>query len=157
MQLFCATAQIQGSVSDCHRKNIQKIVEKVYKHVCGHSSYSDINTLLDRSKLSNVEVNKFLFRVIENFPNCVVTSEPKQALKVSLRFMNGELNTDFYVDHLHLLELRVFHIMNSLSRDSVGSVVELSVMPEAITSFESICVSTFRYPHAVLFDPAFDN
>lgn len=157
IQLFCAAAQIQGFVSDRPWKNIQNIFYKAHRHVCRHTSNSDIKNLLDWNKLWNDEENNYLSRVIENCVNCVATSEPKQARKVFLSFTNRDLNTVDCISPLPLGRLRVFHVIDSVSRYCVGSVVESTVVAEAITSFESLWFPPFWYPYTVFFDPVFDN
>lgn len=41
-----------------------RIIDKVHRHTCGISNYSDIRTLLQRNKLWNGGVRNFLVEII---------------------------------------------------------------------------------------------
>ena len=156
-RLYCATATIGSSRDSPSWKDVQKIVDKVHKHVCGHSSFSDIKTLLSRNDLWSDEVGKYLARILEGCARCAKTSEPKEQRKVSLSSMSRSFNKVVCVDHLHLGGSRVLHIMDSSTRYSAGTVVFTTSMQEAILGIEAQWVSPFWHPHTVLFDKAFDN
>eukprot|EP00171_Calliarthron_tuberculosum_P017605 IDg17605t1 len=80
-RLYCATAQFDQQPSARPWAELKKIVDKVHKHVCGHSSYSDIKILLQRNNLWNHEVMKYLSEQIETCGKCATTSLPKQSRK----------------------------------------------------------------------------
>lgn len=113
--------------------------------------------LLEHNNMWSPEVNKYLPSIIENYSRCEATAEPKPSIKVSLSFLSFEFNIVVCVDHLHLCELQVFHIMDLITWYVVGAVVDSIAISEAFTSFESQWVSLFRYPQTVLFDLSFQN
>lgn len=138
-------------------KEIKHIIDKIHKHVCGHSSLSDMKTLLKRNDLWNHEAKKYLIEVIDGCMNCSHTSEPRKSRKGSLSALDRSFNDLVCVDHLHLNEMRVFHMMDASTRYSVGSVVQDTSMNSAILLFESLWISAFWEPKAAQFDQAFDN
>lgn len=81
-KIYCATAKISQVLSRPWFE-VKKIIDKVHKHVCGHSTYSDIKTLLERNKLWNAEVQKYLASTLDECTNCLATSKPKENRKVS--------------------------------------------------------------------------
>ena len=141
--VFCATAQIEDGLSKRPWKEIQTVVDKVHKHVCGHSNFSDLKFLLQRNSLRNDEISKYLSRVLERCGACATTSEPKQERKVTISSMSRSFNVVVCIDHLHLDGIRVFHMMDSATRYSTGAVVQSTAMPEAIMQFEAQWVSPF--------------
>ena len=156
-KLFCATAEICNNLGRRPWKEIRQVVDKVHKHVCGHSNYTDIKILLQRNSLWSNEVQKYLSNTLEHCPKCVATSEPLTTRKVSLSSLNREFNSVVCIDHLHLDDNRVFHIMDASSRYSAGDVVDTTAMKQAIASFESLWISPFWTPKTVLYDQAFEN
>lgn len=156
-KLFCAAATIQNETSSRSWAELRKIVDKVHKHVCGHSTYSDIKILLQRNNLWNDEVMKYLARTIESCSSCHNTALPKPTRKVSLSTMSREFNDTVCVDHLHIDDMRILHIMDSATRYSAGAVVQTTNMEDAIIAFDSHWVSQFWTPENVLYDPAFHN
>ena len=61
------------------------------------------------------------------------------------------------IDHMFLEENCVFHIMDSYSRYSAGSVVSSTTMGEAIPIFDAHWISAFWAPDTVLYDRAFNT
>ena len=156
-RLFCATANLQEIHADRPWSEIKKIVDKVHKHVCGHASYTDIKTLLERNKLWNPAVHKYLSTTVERCPSCNVTAEPKQERQVSLSTLNRSLNDVVCIDHLFLGNCSVIHIMDTATRYSVGQVVPDTSMTAAVLAFEAGWISQFWAPSNVVFDRAFEN
>lgn len=63
--------------TDHHSKSeISRIVNKVHDHVCGHSSYGDMKTLLERNKLCNPEVQQELSTIMENIHHVLYLLHP---------------------------------------------------------------------------------
>ena len=71
--------------------------------------------------------------------------------------MNRSFNEVVCVDHLHLNEHRVMHIMESAMRFSAGDVVEGTSTINAIQVIECQWITPFWNPDTVLFDPAVEN
>ncbi len=155
--LFCATAVIQET--DCNRawSDIKKIVDKDHKHVCGHAELSDMQTLLERNNSWNHEVKTYLNRIVDSCSNCARCYEPKQARKVFLSSLNRSFNDVARIDHLHLGNMRICHIMDAATRYSVGAVVPDTGMVSAIDVLDSHWISQFWAPNSMQFDQAFDN
>lgn len=153
---FCATAQVSKSLSDLSWPKRKSIVDKVHQHVCGHSSFTDIKTLLERNNIWNADVHKYLSSVIEICANCQKTCLPQPARKVSLSSMSRVFNDVVCVDHLFLDEVPVFHATDSVTRYSVGCVVPDTKISHAVKAFDSLWISQFWNPVKVLFDPAFN-
>ena len=125
--------------------------------MCGHPSYGDIKVLLQRNGLWDYEVQQYLTRVIERCVDCKATSEPKQARKVSLSTMTTSSNQVVCIDHFHLDEMRVFHIMDSATRFSSSMVVPDTSMHQSLSALESQWISYFSTPEVLLYDHAFEN
>lgn len=91
-KLCCATAGLSNETNTRPWSEIKKIVDKVHKHVCGHSTYPDIKILLDRNNLWNTETNKYLSSVLEKCSSCATTAQPKGTRKVSLKMLSRDFN-----------------------------------------------------------------
>lgn len=156
-QLYCATAQIHENITHRPWNEKRKVIEKVHRHVCGHSKYHDMKLLLERNKIWNAEVKKYPSQVLDSCPDCLTTSQAQSTRKVSLSSLSRNFNDVLCVDHYHLDGNRIFHIMDSVARYSVGDVVQEMNMSTAIPIFESLWVSAFWEPKVVLYGSAFDN
>lgn len=119
--MFCATAQLDSGEKI---RPWKELIDKVNKHVCGHSNYSDMRVLLKRNNLWNEQVEKYLPQVLESCPICDTTARPKSARKFSLSSMSREFNKIVSIHHLFLGDNTVFHIIDTKSIYSVGGVVE---------------------------------
>ena len=154
--MYCATAQIPfDQNSELSFPKLKKIVDTVHRHVCGHASFSDIKTLLDRNGIWNADTEKYLSHKIETCHSCRHTSNPTRARKVSISTMCRQFNQLVCIDHLFLDDVCVFHAMDSASRYSVGCVVPNTSMEQAVTAFDAHWVSQFWPPEKVLCDPGF--
>ena len=145
--------QLKGrSLSD-----ITRIVNRVHDHVCGHSSYGDIRTLLQRNQLWNEDVQKYLSSIVERCPNCIASSSPPSNRKVSISGINRQFNDVVCVDHFWLDGQCMFHIMDSFSRFSVAQPVESTALVDTTIIFESMWISQFWPPGSVQGDLAFQH
>ena len=97
--LFCATGTISKSTEERPWLEVQKVIDKVHKHVCGHSNYTDIKLLLQRNGIWSDDAQKYLAQVLEVCENCHATHSPKQARKVSLSTISPQFNEVVCVDH----------------------------------------------------------
>lgn len=155
--IFCAAGMLHSSTRSLSCSDTKKIVDKIHRHVCGHSSYSDIKILLERDGIWNETVAKYLAGTIDSCSACRATALPKPTRKVSLSSMSREFNSLVCIDHFYLDELCVFHVMDSVTRYSVGSCMPDTTMYSSILAFESGWMSEFWTPNSVLYDPAFKN
>jgi len=71
--------------------------------------------------------------------------------------LNRAFNTVVCIDHFHLGNMRVFHLMDSVTRYSAGAVVKDTSMISAIEVMEGHWISQFWEPEEVQFDQAFNN
>ncbi len=136
---------------------MKSIIDKVHKHVCGHSTFTDIKTLLQRNDFWSEDAKKYLAETLEKCPSCLTTSLPKKSRKVALSAMSRDFNDVVCLDHFFLDDFKVFHVMDSSTRFSVGSVVPDTTMNSAIIAFETHWISPFWAPNAEIYDPAFKN
>lgn len=155
--LFCATASIPSIQSARPWVELKHVIDKVHSHVCGHASFSDMKVLLQRNGLWSDEAMKYLARVIETCAGCSHTSDPQNARKVSIRSLNRSFNQVVCIDHLHLSDMRVCHVMDATTRYSVGSVVPDVGIDNAILTLEAHWISPFWAPESIQCDQAFDN
>lgn len=79
--------------------------------------------MLMQNNLCSAEVKKHPSQVLEECPNFHVTALPNPARKVSLSSLSRDFNMDVCVGHMFVDEICVFHITETKSRYSVGSVV----------------------------------
>lgn len=61
------------------------------------------------------------------------------------------------IDHLHLDDMRVCHLMDATTRYSLGSVVPDDGMEQSVLVLEANWISPFWEPASIQFDQAFNN
>ena len=71
------------------------------------------------------------------------THEPKQARKVSLRYINRSFKKVVCIDHFRLVNLRICHVMDATTRYSAEAVVNNTGMEAAIGVLDSHWISYF--------------
>ena len=118
--LFCTTGIIEESINFQPWSELRKMINKVFKLICGHASFSGIQILWNRNNMWTDEVEKVVYRGVNSCSDCAKISEPNRAQKVSLTWVNGSFNEVMCIDHFHLANLRNFHIMDASRRYSVG-------------------------------------
>ena len=150
-KLFCATGTIHNSTYSRPWTELKKIIDKLHKHVCGHASLSDIQILLQCNNLLSTEIEKYLNRVVTSCSDCAKTHEPKQARKVSISSINRSFNKVVCIDHFHLGNLRICHVMDATTRYSAGAVVHNNSMQVAIEVLDSHRIPPFWAPDSILF------
>lgn len=74
---------------------------------------------------------------------------------MSLSSTSREFYEVICIEQLFLKSLKVFHIMDPISRHSAGAVVESTSMRSSILAIECQWVTPFWYPQTVLYDPVF--
>ena len=132
-----------------------KIVDKVHKHVCGHSNFNDIRTLLERNGLWSDGCDKYLASVLESCSACRAVQMPVGMRTVSLSALSANFNQLVNIDHFFLNDITVCHVMDATSRYSVGQIVDSTSIPLAIETLESRWITEFWPPHALQYDRAF--
>ena len=103
------------------------------------------------------EVEKYLHRVINSCSDCAKNYEPKKARKVSLSSVNRSFNETICIDHFHLGNVRIFHIMDASTRYSASTAVPDTGIEAAIEVLDSHWISPLCAPSYIQFDQAFDS
>lgn len=134
---------------------ITRIVQRVHDHVCEHASYGDVRTLLQRNKLWNNDVQRYVASTVEKCPNCIAAAPPATTRKVSISGINRCFNDVVFVDHFWLDDICLFHAMDSFSRFSIAQPVTSTAISEVIVAFENLWISHFWPPSQVQGDLAF--
>lgn len=111
---------------------VKRVIDKVHMHVCSHSSYEDIKLMEKRNQIWDKQCRTFLSRMLEGCPACMALKKPSGARNVSLSSMSRELNEVVCIKHFFPDRLDVFHIMDSKTRYSTGSIVPSLQRQEAI-------------------------
>lgn len=71
---------------------VSKIVKRVHDHVCGHASFGDMRTLLQRDRLRIADVERILFTAVEKCPHCIAAAPPASKRTVSIAGINRQFN-----------------------------------------------------------------
>lgn len=158
-QLVCDNVLNGASISMSFDNwpQIRRIVDKVHKHVCVHSTYSDMRTLLQRNKLWNDQAQNYLSQIVSECPDCKASSTPPPNRRVSLASLNREFNDVLCLDHMFLDKTTVLHMMDVSTRFSVGTVVDSTSMENVIYHLENLWFSQFWPPNSIHVDGAFQN
>lgn len=134
---------------------ITRIIQRVHQHVCGHASYGDMKTLLQRNQMWNDDVQRYLASVIERCSSCIAAASPPSIRKISIAGINREFNDVVFIDHLWLDEICLLHVMDSYSRFSIAQPVQSTALSQAVVAFENLWISHFWPPSSVQGDLAF--
>lgn len=78
------------------------VIYKVHRHVCNHSTFPDMITLLRRNKIWTDDAQNYLGDFIRRCTSCVASSTPPPTRKVSCSSINHSLNDVFMIDHVLL-------------------------------------------------------
>ena len=79
--MFCATATIDTPETNMPQAKTKTIVDRVHQHVCGHSNFSDMRTLLQRNGIWNRSIEDYLINVLDTCTSCKVMALPKKHAK----------------------------------------------------------------------------
>ena len=148
------SASTLSSISWNDRK---RILDKVHKHTCGHSSFEDIKLLMQRNDLWTEDCNKYLSHLLDTCKPCSLVKASSGSRKVSLSSMSRGFNDVVCVDHFFPDGNDVFHVMNSVTRYSNGEIVSSTALVNAISVFNSRRISEFSPPHMIQADQAFNK
>lgn len=145
------------TVNDLPWIDVKRIVDKVHKHVCGHSNLTDIRMFLERNNIWNNAVEKYVNDLLKNCRSCKSTAPPQPSRKVSISSMSKGINETVCIDHLYLEGIRLFHVMDLVTRFSSAFVVSDATMKQTINAFEACWASQFWIPEQIKADTAFIN
>lgn len=136
---------------------IKRIVDKVHKHVCGHSPFSDMRLLLQRNGIWNNAIQHYLSTTVSKCKDCIASSVPPPARKVSLATLSRRFNEVVAVDHFYLDSIRVLHFMDTVSRYSACYICKTANMEEAILGMQTCWLNQFWPPEQIHGDQAFNT
>lgn len=102
-------------------------------------------------------MNHYLTEIISKCPHCVATSAPAPDRKVSLKTMTREFNDTVCVDHIYLQELRLCHVIHTVSRYSAVHVTPTPNMFDSIIGFQAYWRNQLWPSATIRIDLAFDN
>lgn len=114
--------------------DVSRIVSMVNDHVCGHATYGDMRTLLQRNRLWNDYVQRVLATVVETCARCNADASPPLTGNVSISGSNRNFNDVVFIDPFWLDNICMFHMMDSFSRYSLAQPVNKKSLFEAIVS-----------------------
>lgn len=114
---------------------IEAIVDKVHKHICGHAIYTDIKLLFDRNGIWNDAVEKYVSDVMSRCSSCRSSAPPQPSRKVSISSLSREFNNTVAVDHFYLENIRVMHCMDTVTRYSAACIVPTASLDDAVLAF----------------------
>lgn len=136
---------------------IRRVLEKVHEHVCGHYTYYDMRTLIQRTNLWNGQTENYLLNVVSKCPDCNASSTPPPNRRVSLASLNREFNDVVCMNHMFLDKVTLFDMMNVATRFPVGAVVGSTSMENVIYHKENLWFSQFWPSNFIHADGAFQN
>lgn len=90
---------LSGMAVDASPAALNKILNRVHTHVCGHATYSDIKTLLQRNNIWSDQAESQLQTMVATCTNCRAMSKPQPSRKVSLSSLSREFNEVTCIDH----------------------------------------------------------
>lgn len=140
---------IQSHSSVLKWPEVRNLDYKVHSHVFGHSSYADMNTLLDPNGALSDDTANYLSDLVSRCGSCRVTSLPTPSRKVSLSSLNRHFNYVVCVYHLLIEGVRVFHAMDASTRHSAVLVCNDLSLSSAVHAFETVWLSPFWPPSSV--------
>lgn len=149
-----ATATIYSAISNSTSfissedswETFKPVLNRLQKHVYGHSTYGEIRQPLMRNHLCNESCQQCLSSIVRDCPSCIVSNIRSRNHSVSLRTLNRELNSVVGLDHFHLDCLTLFHEMDSVTGHSAAMVLESAVNSASTYAFEACWLSQFWIP-----------
>ncbi len=133
----------------CSADSKVQIIDKVHKHVCGHSSYSDMVMLLKRSNIWDESVEDYLQQTVSRCDSCRAATPTLPMRKVSIKGLSDPFNRTIQVDHMFLDGNPVLHIMEHPHRYSIGIPVSSTDVRSAMDAIESRWFTEFWPPQFV--------
>lgn len=114
--IYCATVSLHDDTQTRPWKELKLITDRVHRNDCGHSSYTDMKTLMERNGIWTKDVQHYLVQVMESCPSCKCAALPRPTRKVSLSSLTKESNEVVCVDHMYLGKNCVMHLTDSKTR-----------------------------------------
>lgn len=110
-----------------------------------------------RNNLWNESFERYLTNTDIGCPGCGHTFRLQSTLKVLLSSLNRTFNKMVFIDHFHLAQIALFHVMNSTTQYSSSANVDNFSMTNATLTFESCWLGQLWPPAAMLGNKAFNN
>lgn len=114
--LTCSAVEPQSSPTARPWLETRRVIDKVHRHTCGHASYSDMRTLLQRNNYWSEAAQRYLADVVQRCEHCIASSTPLPSRKVALGSLDRSMNDLVLIDHFFLEDVKLFHAMDSHSR-----------------------------------------
>lgn len=121
----------------------KRIVHKVHSHMCVHTPYYDMRTLLRLKNLWSDDVQVYLGDIIWRCSSCGTSSTPPTSRKFKFGSVNRCLNEVLMIDYFYIFKFRLFHCMDSYTGFSSLYVVPESNLFSAPVEFETTWVAQF--------------
>eukprot|EP00173_Palmaria_palmata_P002678 Plantae.Rhodophyta-Palmaria_palmata.ctg2798.p1 GENE.Plantae.Rhodophyta-Palmaria_palmata.ctg2798~~Plantae.Rhodophyta-Palmaria_palmata.ctg2798.p1 ORF type:complete len:702 (+),score=86.29 Plantae.Rhodophyta-Palmaria_palmata.ctg2798:107-2212(+) len=153
----CTLRSASSNPSNAELSKQLKLVDRIHKYVCCHSSVSDMKTLLKRNKIWSPDIESYLNQVTDSCAACDCVQPPSPMRKVSIKNINRSFNESAQIDHLFLEQQAVVHVMEASCRYSSGAPVDSTSVSQAIKFIEERYFSEFWVPGSIRFDSAFNN
>lgn len=154
---FSARARGINNIDQMEWPVLKRILDKVHVHVCGHASFSDIKTLLQRNNLWNHATEHYVTETVKQCPHCLKSVCPKPSRKVSLSLLDKTFNYRIYIDHFYLDDVRLLHIMDGSTRYSACQITRSTSMDDSIIAFQSAWLNHHWPPTSIQADQAFSS
>lgn len=136
---------------------VKAIIDRAHHHVCGHSDYGDIKTLLDRNDLWNDDARDYVTQVISRCKRCSSTMLPHPARQVSLRLLIRSFNQVVCVYHMYLGLNCFLHIMDTKTHLSAGIIYKDTSLNYAGYALQVGWLTPFWTSDAIYGDSAFNH
>lgn len=136
-------------------KEIQKVIDKVHKHVFGHASFTDFRILLERNGIWNESIQDYVKNIIDSCRYCKHSAPPEPPRKVSISSLSKQINDVLCIDHFYLDDMCLIHFMDLTTRFSMDLIVQSTATSEVIMALETTWIPSFSYPDRIRGDSAF--
>lgn len=102
---------------------LQRVADRIKKHVCGHPPYSHMRTLQVSVMLSNEQTEEYLRWIVTDCRDYRSSSIPPPNPRVSFSSSSRQFKEIVCVEHMFLGYVTIFHCMEVASRLSAGHVL----------------------------------
>lgn len=139
------------------------IIDKVYKHVWGHSNFYniknvyDIMNLLQEHKIGNDESKTYLVRV---FHTCVAYHAAQLSARrraASHNHFSRGFNCRVFIDLFLLDDLQLLHCVDAVLKISLIAAVNSLTLREALSAFKQSWIRHFWVSESLQGDVAFQK
>lgn len=97
---------------------MKNLVDLVNKHVCSHTDFYDMHTLLLRNRLWTNEVENYL--IISTYNSCKASAITPPNRRVSRETLRWQLNEVVCEDYFNLNNLMLFDVIVTATRFSAA-------------------------------------